>query len=452
MSNYKYVYSNKKTNINGNSKFFQQNGNSVSAMAGIKDNYHYNKASPVAKVYDNVLPESSLEKKLLSKSVMPDFDFEDVYDNKQNKDCVNKKNSKNNYNFNYSNNNSKNNYEYNNSESFTINRELNSIINSTVGLSNLGNTCFMNTCLQNLIHSEDFIKRLISKKSSISLSTPITYNFFNLCQEISLSKRAVSPNKFKEKFGLKHHLFAGYGQNDTQEFCRVLLEDMNTELNEVKKKKPYVELTTSGKTKIQCDREFDENFRGRENSIVIDSFYGQIINIFTCKCGFKDYSFQKVLDLPLLLQTSTTLDINGLLEDYFEEETIKFETKCEKCGKKRDHRKEVKFSQPPNILILSLQRINPRTKRKNTCSIDFPQILDINKFIDGDCGHANDGEYILYGIGNHNGSINFGHYYAYIKLNDKYWYEFNDSYVRKMSEGINTRSTTAYTLFYKKRT
>ena len=28
--------------------------------------------------------------------------------------------------------------------------------------------------------------------------------------------------------------------------------------------------------------------------------------------------------------------------------------KCEKCGKKRDHRKEVKFSQPPNILMLSL--------------------------------------------------------------------------------------------------
>jgi ubiquitin C-terminal hydrolase len=94
----------------------------------------------------------------------------------------------------------------------------------------------MNTCLQNLIHSEDFIKRLISKKSSISRSTPISYYFFNLCQELSNSSRAVSPTKFKEKFGLKHHLFAGYGQNDTQEFCRVLLEDMNSELNEVKKR------------------------------------------------------------------------------------------------------------------------------------------------------------------------------------------------------------------------
>ena len=73
----------------------------------------------------------------------------------------------------------------------------------------------------------------------------------------------------------------------------------------------------------QCDKEFDENFRGRENSIIMDSFYGQIINIFTCKCGFKDYSFQKVLDLPLLLQTSELISIDDLLEDYFEEERRK---------------------------------------------------------------------------------------------------------------------------------
>ena len=220
-----------------------------------------------------------------------------------------------------------------------------------------------------------------------------------------------------------------------------------------KKKKPYVELTTSGKSKLQCDKEFDENFRGRENSIVMDSFYGQIINIFTCKCGYKDYSFQKVLDLPLLLQTTNmTVSIDELLGDYFEEEVIRFETKCEKCGKKREHRKEVKFSQPPNILILSLQRINGRTKRKNNCMVEFPETLDIQKFIDADCKHYNENEYVLYGVGNHSGTIDFGHYYAYIKLNDKNWYEFNDSYVSKKVGGISTCSTTAYTLFYKKRT
>ena len=57
--------------------------------------------------------------------------------------------------------------------------------------------------------------------------------------------------------------------------------------------------------------------------------------------------------------------------------------------------------------------------------------------------------YLLYLIENHAGTINFGHYYAYIKLNDKTWYEFNDYNVSKIGN-INTSSTTDYTLFYKK--
>ena len=425
------------TYLNNKKKFFRDEEN-FPWQYGYINNNKVNTNNPKPSIYDNIQLDQSSGKKLLSRSVIPNYDdFEDIYDtyNHSNKNKNNKNNNTNTTKKTNNNNKYSDEYQNNNytNEVPSINRELNSIITSTVGLSNLGNTCFMNTCLQNLIHSEDFIKRLLTKKSIISKLTPISYYFFNLCKEIANSTRAVSPNKLKEKFGQKHLLFAGYGQNDTQEFCRVLLEDMNNELNDVKKKKPYVELKTSGKSKIQCDKEFDENFRGRENSIIMDSFYGQIINIFTCKCGFKDYSFQKVLDLPLLLQTSDLISIDDLLEDYFEEEEIKFETKCEKCAKKRVHKKEVKFSQPPNILILSLQRINNK------------------KFIDIDCGHANETQYVLYGIGNHSGTINFGHYYAYVKLNDKYWYEFNDSMVRRISGGINTRSNTVYTLFYKKR-
>lgn len=330
--------------------------------------------------------------------------------------------------------------------------ELNLILSSKVGLTNLGNTCFMNTCLQNLIHSEDFIRRLLGKEQSIGKYTPITLKFLNLCKEMEYAsgRQSVTPSEFKQKFGSKHSLFRGYGQNDTQEFCRILLEDMNRELNEVKHKAPYKELTTVNKAKIVCDREFDELFRSRESSIILDSFYGQIINIFTCRCQFKTYSFQKVLDLPLLLQSvNSSVSIDQLLDSYFQGEDIKFETKCEQCGKKAVHRKEIRISQPPNILILSLQRINPRTQRKNFCSVSFKENLDISRYIDPECGHSNESRYSLYGIGNHSGSINFGHYYAYIKLNNSSWYEFNDSYVSQMGR-LSTSSTTAYTLFYKK--
>ena len=337
------------------------------------------------------------------------------------------------------------NESYNNDNN---NRKLNSIITSIVGLTNLGNTCFMNTSLQLLIHSEDFIQRLLGESIDPRYN-PITSKFFDLCQEMSSTRgiSSITPSEFKQKFGSKHSLFRGYGQNDTQEFCRVLLEDMNSELNIIKHKPQYKELVTNGKDKQQCDREFDKLFRSRESSIVMDSFYGQIINIFTCACDYQTYSFQKILDLPLLIGDNN--NIYDLLDEYFTDETIKFETKCENCRKKKKHKKETKFSQPPNILILSFQRINWRTKRKNSCSIRFSEELNIKKYIDEDCGHRKECLYTLYGIGNHSGTIDFGHYYAYIKLNDKNWYEFNDSRVRKIGY-IDTNSNTAYTLFYKK--
>ena len=118
-------------------------------------------------------------------------------------------------------------------------------------------------------------------------------------------------------------------------FNKIVLEDMNKELNEVRHKEPYKELKTNNKSKITCDKKYDELFRSRESSIVMVSFYGQVINIFTCRCSF---SFQKVLVLPLLLNKSNlSISINELLSDYFQEEKIQFETKCYNCRNKTAH-------------------------------------------------------------------------------------------------------------------
>ena len=336
-------------------------------------------------------------------------------------------------------------------EEKNLTSEISSIITSKIGLRNLGNTCFMNTCLQNLIHSEFFILKLFSKPHLLSSKTKISKQFYSLCKEVSSCiSSACSPYDFKSAFGSKHSMFSGYNQHDTQEFCRILLEDMNSELNEVLHPAPYKELSTLNKSKTECDKEFDEVFRKRENSLIMDVFYGQLINIFTCECNFETYSFEKILDLPLLLpKERISIDIKDLLKDYFECERIKFETKCENCKKKEWHTKEIKISQPPNILILSLQRQNPRTGTKNNSYVDFSDELDMSVYLDHECWNKNDAKYSLYGIGNHSGSIDFGHYYAYIKINNS-WYEFNDSSVSSYSKGASNSSRTAYTLFYKK--
>ena len=387
------------------------------------NNYNYN----LNNNYD-LLPKVS-NKKMLSNSVFTANDnFKDSYNYSQKKNYIND-----------------NNINYNSST-------VDSIVSSKVGLQNLGNTCFMNTCLQCLIHSEYFIQKLLDTSLESFRNPKITNEFLKLCKKMGSGQGgSYAPSDFKNIFGYHHSLFRGYGQNDTQEFCRVLLEDMNKELNRVKGKPSYIELKTSNKPKRECDEEYDYIFKRRESSIIIDSFYGQLINIFTCKCNFKDYSFQKILDLPLLFEGNTSyFTIYELLDKYFKDEVIQFEAKCENCGRKTMHKKELKISRPPNILILSLQRINGRRSyQKNNSPVDFPEKLNIKKYIDEECGHGDEYNYTLYAIGNHSGTINFGHYYAFIKLNNKDWYEFNDSRVSKRGT-INTRSDSVYTLFYKK--
>ena len=45
-------------------------------------------------------------------------------------------------------------------------------------------------------------------------------------------------------------------------------------------------------------------FSKRKSSFIIKWFYTQLINIYTCDYGEETYSFQKILDIPLLLPLS----------------------------------------------------------------------------------------------------------------------------------------------------
>ncbi len=352
------------------------------------------------------------------------------------------------HNYGYSYNFKKENYPYNNNSSSS-----NDISTTKIGLQNLGNTCYMNTTLQILLHTPNFINRLIQNQNIIDYKSTISQKFLNLINQINKNSYAISPIDFKSSFSMKHRQFAGYDQCDTQEFCRVLLEDINSELNKIKNKPLYRELETKNKSKIECDKEYYDLCKLREDSIIIDTFYGQIINIFTCKsyqCNQQTFSFQKVLDLPLLIprNVSSSISLNELIEGYFEKEDIKFETKCEGCGQKTIHRKEIFFSRPPEILILSVQRLNMRTKRKNNISVQFSENLNLNNFIDKSCGFSNNCYYSLYGIANHTGTIDFGHYFAYIKIEGN-WFEFNDSLVKSIGR-IQNVSSSAYVFFYKR--
>ena len=332
------------------------------------------------------------------------------------------------------------------------------IIYKDIGIINLGNTCYINSILQVLIHCPEFIYQFFNKKNSMNKDdTLICAYLYQVCKDmvdtVNTQQPYIDITNFKTVFGNKHPNFDGYLQNDSQEFCRVLLEDISNELNEIKNKVPYSQLTNSDRiSKRQRDIQFDKNFKDREKSIITELFYSQVITTFKCQCKAEIYSFQKLLDFPLLLPVNKPkIDIKDLLKIYFKKEIIEFERPCEKCKKIEKHIKEIKISRPPEILILSLQRSDPITQKKNECIVTFPEILDITEFLDHECGHDSEPLYSLFAVINHSGSIDFGHYYSYIKFRNKgEWYLFNDSSVKKFGN-TNPNFQQAYALFYIKK-
>ena len=330
----------------------------------------------------------------------------------------------------------------------SINSTTLNIISSLIGLNNLGNTCFMNTCLQNLIHCKPLIKELLKIKNEV-LTKKISSSFLNLCINISKTQRSYSPSDFRNAFCFKHFQYANYGQHDTVELLRTLLDDISKELNTIKIIPKYYELKTENKSKEIQNDEYHNWYLTRENSIIISIFYAQIINTFTCECGYKSFSFEKILDIPLLLPNnrySDNLNLINLLNNYFSGEKFKWDSKCEKCKEKNlYHQKSIKFAKLPKILVLSIQRYNYLSYGKSNKSVSFNEEIDLSSFIDRDLVKQKNTKYKLFGVSNHSGTLDFGHYYSYTKVNNS-WYEFNDSSVYQRS--ISYNSSNVYALFY----
>ena len=319
------------------------------------------------------------------------------------------------------------------------------ITNKTIGLTNLGNTCYINSCLQILIHCPLFISELLLQKQLTNEKTLFTNHFLYICSQMKNATQKLDISLFINFIANKYKIYKRKRQNDSQEFCRNLLEKMSSELNEIKNKSPYLELANSySETKKTRYEIFYDYSRKKEKSIITDLFYSILGKTLKCECNKEFYVFQELLDIPLLIPENTdNIDINKLLQNFFKDDTV--EKFCDKCKEQKKFNQSNKMARPPEILILSIQRFKDNNA-KNECKVTFNEILDINEFIDRDCGYNEESLYSLFGVVNHSGIVDFGHYYSYIKVNNKDWYEFNDDSVKAIESNFDT--SKAYILFY----
>ncbi|XP_053661152.1 ubiquitin carboxyl-terminal hydrolase 32 [Anopheles marshallii] len=195
------------------------------------------------------------------------------------------------------------------------------------GLHNLGNTCFMNAALQVLFNTQPLTQYFIQKKHLYELNTTnkmgtkgqLVLRYAELLRDVwTASTRSIAPLKLR--FCVTKHApqFSGGGQHDSQELLDWLLDSLHEDLNRVMEK-PYTELKDSdGRSDVIVATEAWSQHHARNQSIIVDLFYGQLKSKVTCQgCGRDSVRFDpfSLLSLPLPVENYTYCEVLVMLLD-----------------------------------------------------------------------------------------------------------------------------------------
>ncbi|XP_038663901.1 ubiquitin carboxyl-terminal hydrolase 47 isoform X1 [Scyliorhinus canicula] len=342
-----------------------------------------------------------------------------------------------------------------------------------VGLVNQAMTCYLNSLLQTLFMTPEFRNALYKWEFEEYEEDPvisIPYQLQRLFVLLQTSKkRAVETTDVTRSFGWDSS--EAWQQHDVQELCRVMFDAL------------------------------EQKWKQTEQADLINQLYqGKLKDYVKClECGYESWRIDTYLDIPLVIRPyGSNLAFNSVeeaLQAFVQPETLDGPNQyfCERCKKKCDARKGLKFLHFPYLLTLQLKRFDfdytTMHRIKLNDRMTFPAELDMSPFIDveeekspqtessTDSGAENEGSchsdqmsndfsnddvvdegiclennsggektskagnekgtwiYELFSVMVHSGSAAGGHYYACIKsFSDGQWYSFNDQHVSRITQ------------------
>lgn len=336
------------------------------------------------------------------------------------------------------------------------------------GLCNMGNTCFFNSALQCLSATVPLVEQAARLQAG-----PVGSAFNRTIQALnSKSGRDFRPSEIHSEVIRRFRQFKGFGQHDSHELLRCLVDAMATEESKAKVRPAVVEGVFGGEllSTVMCENCSNE---GRNRAI--------------------SRSVDPIMDISLEMSRKTgkqTADMAGLIANYrldiapedfsttakqltgFEptlnqdlgnlaslESCLTAFTRCESmvdrdnlydCGRCKGKSRAIRrllIAKLPEVLVLHLKRFSSsgRSAVKLTSFVSYPHILDISRFCVQTPG-VNIPLYRLYALSVHSGGLNGGHYVAYVQQGGD-WYYCSDSHISRVRDTEVLRQQ-AYVLFY----
>ncbi|XP_045110990.1 ubiquitin carboxyl-terminal hydrolase 47-like isoform X4 [Portunus trituberculatus] len=239
-----------------------------------------------------------------------------------------------------------------------------------VGLVNQAMTCYLNSLLQTLFMTPEFRNALYQwefKGSEEEASKNIPCQLQRLFLQLqTTTKSAVETTKLTRSFGWDSS--EAWQQHDIQELCRVMFDALE-----------------------QC-------FKNTHQSDLINTLYeGKMKDYVKClECGNERAREDTYLDIPLPIRpfgsTSAYKSVEEALRAFVSPEVLtgNNQYKCSRCDALCDAHKGLKFTRFPYLLTIHLMRFDfdyqTLHRIKLNDKVIFPDVLDLNHFVDGDAG------------------------------------------------------------------
>ena len=331
------------------------------------------------------------------------------------------------------------------------------------GLANIGNTCYLNSCMQVLSHTYELnhlLEKGDYKKKLNRLADSVLLIEWDKLRELLWSTNCtVAPYGFvkavKRIAAIKQRdIFNGYGQNDVQEFLLFMIDCFHNALaREVEMQIKGTEQSQRDSLATKCYTMM-KNMYKKEYSEMLTIFYGihvsDIISLQTKESLSNTPEPFSILSLSIPdIHREATITIFDCFDLYCKPEPIEWIN--ERTKEKEQAERAISFWSLPEIMILHLKRWNNNNtnKSKSNHLVTTPLTdVDFSKYISG--YQPENYVYDLFGVCNHLGGASGGHYTAYIKNANGKWYECNDTEVKEINSE-NIISTHSYCLFYRKK-
>lgn len=232
-----------------------------------------------------------------------------------------------------------------------------------VGLVNQAMTCYLNSLLQALYMTPEFRNALYNWESDGSgESKSILFQLQKLFVNLQTSnKLAVETTDLTKSFGWDST--EAWQQHDIQELCRVMFDAL------------------------------EQKFKDTKQADLINILYeGKMIDYVKClECETEKSREDTFLDIPLPVRpfgsTVAYESVEEALKAFVQPETLDDNNQyfCEKCNKKCDAHKGLKFKKFPYVLTLHLKRFDfdyqTLHRIKLNDKVTFPQQLNLNGFV-----------------------------------------------------------------------